>query len=267
MASGSYCKLNFSRHHLMLSSSIQRTLPQDHDLINTAFSQDIARNFDDFCIFLSFGRRDEALMAIEEAVELRRCHTAYRPNTSNPDLAISLNHLASRLTDLGRREEALHTAEEAVKLCRQLIEDDPTAINPSLASSLSNLANCLSRLGFRKEALRAIQEAVEVYRPFAADNSTLYNGDLAFSLNHLAKCLSLVGCREDALRAVDEAVIIYRSLVVMCRAGLKALSPALPGPLRPGLRQGLARAFSRLGPGSRSRKPKARGSSPGFITN
>jgi hypothetical protein len=55
--------------------------------------------------------------------------------------------------------------------------------------------------------------------------------------------------------------------IVMCRAGLKALSPALPGPLRPGPRQGLARAFSRLGPGSRSRKPKARGSSPGLITN
>lgn len=57
------------------------------------------------------------------------------------------------------------------------------------------------------------------------------------------------------------------SFVVMCRAGLKALSPALPGPLRPGPRQGLARAFSGLGPGSRFGKPKARASSPGLITN
>ncbi|KIM74491.1 hypothetical protein PILCRDRAFT_14391 [Piloderma croceum F 1598] len=56
-------------------------------------------------------------------------------------------------------------------------------------------------------------------------------------------------------------------LVVMCRAGLKAQSPALPGPLRPGPRQGLAWAFSRLGPGSRFRKPKARGSSLGLLTN
>ena len=45
------------------------------------------------------------------------------------------------------------------------------------------------------------------------------------------------------------------------RAGLKALSQALPGP-----RQGLARVFSGLGPGSKFRKLKAGGSSPGLIT-
>jgi len=53
----------------------------------------------------------------------------------------------------------------------------------------------------------------------------------------------------------------------MCRARLKALSPALPGPLRPGPRQGLARAFSGLGPGSRIGKPEALGLSPGLLTN
>ena len=192
--------------------SLQRAFPEDHDLINAACSDDLARIFNEFCICLSFGRRDEALMAVEEAVELRRQHAADSPNTYSPDLAISLNNLASRLTDLGHREEALHAAEEAVKLWRQLAENDSTIANPGLAASLSNLANCLSRLGFRKEALRAIDEAVEVYRPFAVDNSTLYNGDLAFSLNYLAKCLSLVGRREDALRAVDEAVTLYRPL-------------------------------------------------------
>jgi hypothetical protein len=49
--------------------------------------------------------------------------------------------------------------------------------------------------------------------------------------------------------------------LVMCRAGLKALSPALPGPLRPGPRPGLARAkFS----GLEDRKARSPGLEPGL---
>ena len=59
----------------------------------------------------------------------------------------------------------------------------------------------------------------------------------------------------------------FNFVVVMCWARLTALSLALPGPLRLGLREGLAWAFSRLGPGLRFRKPKAQGSSLGLVTN
>ncbi|MBF0176860.1 MAG: tetratricopeptide repeat protein, partial [Magnetococcales bacterium] len=60
------------------------------------------------------GRREEALVAIAEAVGIRRDLSASRPAAFLPDLASSLNNQSSWLSDLGRREEAVKAAEEAV---------------------------------------------------------------------------------------------------------------------------------------------------------
>ena len=54
--------------------------------------------------------------AAEEAVRLYRALAKARPDAFTPDLAMSLNNLASFLSDLGRREAALEVAEEAVRL-------------------------------------------------------------------------------------------------------------------------------------------------------
>ena len=52
-------------------------------------------------------RREAALGSADEAVGLYRELAAARPDAFTPDLAISLNNMANRLSDLGRREEAL----------------------------------------------------------------------------------------------------------------------------------------------------------------
>jgi tetratricopeptide (TPR) repeat protein len=87
------------------------------------------------------GHREDALKAIEEAVQLYRQLAADRPAAFTPDLAMSLNNLSSDLSDLGRREDALKAIEEAVQLRRQLAADRPAAFTPDLAMSLNNLSN------------------------------------------------------------------------------------------------------------------------------
>ena len=72
------------------------------------------------------GRRPEALAPAEEAVKLCRELFEQNPDAFRPDLAMSLNNLASLLSELGRRPEALPPAEEAVKLRRALFERNPT---------------------------------------------------------------------------------------------------------------------------------------------
>ena len=47
------------------------------------------------------GRREDALAAIEEAVDAYRELAAARPDAFPPDLAMSLNNLSVRLADLG----------------------------------------------------------------------------------------------------------------------------------------------------------------------
>ena len=66
--------------------------------------------------FSDLGRREEALSAIEQAVELRRSLASERPAIFNPELAVSLNNLSRCLSDMGRREDALAATNQAAQL-------------------------------------------------------------------------------------------------------------------------------------------------------
>jgi tetratricopeptide (TPR) repeat protein len=174
---------------------------------------DIAMWLNSLALRLSdLGRREEALAAIEEAVQLYRGLAGARPDAFIPDLATSLNNLAKMLSDLGRPEEALAAIEEAVQLYRGLPGARPDAFTPNLALSLNNLASMLSDLGRPEEALAAIEEAVHLQRGLPGARPDAFIPDLATSLNNLAKMLSDLGRPEEALAAIEEAVQLYRDL-------------------------------------------------------
>ena len=158
------------------------------------------------------GRREEALGAIREAVDICRRLADVQPDAFRPNLATSLNNLANRLSEVGKREEALGASREAEDIYRQLAAAQPNAFRPDLAMSLNNLANMLSEVGWREEALGASREAVDIYRQLAAAQPDAFRPNLAGSLNNLAAMLSEVGRREEALAAIGEAVDIRRQL-------------------------------------------------------
>jgi tetratricopeptide (TPR) repeat protein len=70
------------------------------------------------------GRREEALAATQEAVDIYRRLAQTRLDAFLPDLAVSLNSSGIRLSDLGRREEALAATQEAVDIKRRLAQTD-----------------------------------------------------------------------------------------------------------------------------------------------
>jgi len=158
------------------------------------------------------GRREEALQATQEAVEIRRRLAAQHPDAFLPDLARSLNNLGAMLSEMGRREEALEATQEAVNLYRRLAAQHPDAFRPYLARSLTNLGNRLSEMGRRAEALEATQEAVDLYRRLAAQHPDAFLPYLAASLNNLGIRLSEMGRRAEALQAAQESVEIRRRL-------------------------------------------------------
>ena len=73
------------------------------------------------------GRREEALQAAQEAVDIRRRLAETRPDAFLPNLAMSLNNLGTMLSQLGRREEALQAAQEAVRTLLPFFERLPAA--------------------------------------------------------------------------------------------------------------------------------------------
>ncbi|KDQ10761.1 hypothetical protein BOTBODRAFT_473159 [Botryobasidium botryosum FD-172 SS1] len=192
---------------------IQSTLHEDIGLMDGEFDSRLGDALVDISERLSYmDRREEALLAIQEAVALYRQLANDRPAAFNPDLAMSLNNLSVRLSDLGQREDAFTADKEAVTLYRQLANDRPAAFNPDLAMSLNNLSKSLSDLGQREDALAAIREAVALYRQLANGRPAAFNPDLATSLNNLSTELSELGQREDALVAIREAVALRRQL-------------------------------------------------------
>ena len=111
------------------------------------------------------GERNEALEAAREAVELYRGLAKASPAAYTPDLAGSLNNLATFLSEVGERNEALEAAREAVELRRVLVEASPAAYTPDLAMSLNNLATFLSEVGERDGALETFVVGFEGFSP------------------------------------------------------------------------------------------------------
>ncbi|WP_158817323.1 tetratricopeptide repeat protein [Methylocapsa sp. S129] len=175
----------------------------------------LAKSLNNFGDRLSgLGRREDALAATREAVDLYRRLVAESSEAFAPHLANALNNLGSRLGDLGRRKDALAAAREAVDIRRRLAAERPGAFMPLLASALSNYGNKLSEFGRLEDALAPTLEALEIRRRLAAERPDAFMPDLAISLTNLGNRLRELERREEALAPAQEAVDIYRSFAV-----------------------------------------------------
>ncbi|QTL37949.1 tetratricopeptide repeat protein [Pseudoalteromonas viridis] len=143
-------------------------------------------------------------------------------------LAMSLNNLAVRQSDLGQREVALASATEAVEHYSALAENRPDAFLPDLAVSLNTLATLQSSLGQHEAAHTSALEAVEHFRILAKARPDIFLPALAGSLNNLANRQSKLGQYEAAYTSALEAVELRRALA---QARPDAFLPDLAGSL------------------------------------
>jgi tetratricopeptide (TPR) repeat protein len=155
--------------------------------------------------------REEALVAIQESVDLHQHLAAKDSMDFIPNLADSLNSLSLCLWGQDRWLYALSAARESVRLYRQMVDSRPAAFTPKLASTLTHFSVCLSFVD-DGAALVTIQEAVEIYRRLSADRPTAFNSGLANSLIRLSTCLSRWDRKEEALEAIQDAVQLHRQL-------------------------------------------------------
>lgn len=109
----------------------------------------------------------EALNVIKEAVEIYLHLASVDPARHEPDLAISLNNLSLRLSDMGDRAGALMAIKEAVELYRRLASANPNRYADQLAGSLANFAHLAHGDGQREEAIAIMREAVKLIAPMA----------------------------------------------------------------------------------------------------
>jgi tetratricopeptide (TPR) repeat protein len=163
---------------------------------------------------------DGGAAGIDRLRELSQSNSAFLPV-----LAMALNNLGKRYSNLGRRKEALKPTEEAVRIQRELSQSNP-ALLQDLASTLNNLGVHYSNLGRREKALKPAEEAGGIYRELSQSNPAFLPG-LAAALNNLGVHYSNLSRREKALKLTKEAVNINRELSQSNPAFLQDLAGSL----------------------------------------
>jgi tetratricopeptide (TPR) repeat protein len=124
----------------------------------------------------ALGRREDALKASQEAVDIRRRLAQKNPDAFLPDLAMSLNNLGGDLSNLGRREDALTASQEAVDSYRSLEQKNPDAFLPDLAMSLGAHGRVLAGLDRHAEAAAAVREGLAAIAPFVERHPQAFGG-------------------------------------------------------------------------------------------
>ncbi len=159
------------------------------------------------------GRREDALSATQEAVDIYRDLSRTRPDAFLPDLAMSLNNLGIRLSDLGRREDALAATQEAVDIRRELARTRPDVFAHDLATSISVQGDVLLVLGRAAESAEAQREALTTLLPMLARHPPAF-ADLAMGISrdYIEAC--------EAARTEPDQDMLGEVITILREAGL-----------------------------------------------
>ncbi|WP_433727994.1 tetratricopeptide repeat protein [Nocardia sp. CA-129566] len=207
---------------------ITNKVAESHGLRAEWSRPDVASNLARRALWLAdLGRREEALAASTEAVEIFRRLAKGEDADSLPsrdpslyNLAMSLGNHSNLLEAVGRWEDALAAISESLQIFKRLANARPDAYLSNVAGSLSNYAAILGDLGRREDALTASAQAIQIYRRLvngkAGQDALLHNFVMTLG-NHSMQLLNLdrLGRRQgalgqDALAATTEVVQILR---------------------------------------------------------
>ena len=149
-------------------SSIRRRLAAPEP---AAYEPDLAMALNNLSNRLAeAGRRDDALAAIEEAVEIRRRLAAANPAAYEPDLAMALNNLSTGWPRPGRRERRPGRQRGSRRRSTGgWPRQNPAAYEPDLAMALNNLSIRLAEAGPpRRRPGRQSRKPSTIHRRLAA---------------------------------------------------------------------------------------------------
>ena len=129
-----------------------------------------------------------------------------QPN--HPDIASSLNNLASAYFSQGNFTDAVNLFKEALELRRNIYRDQPNHLD--IATSLNNLAIALERQGNLTESVKLHMVSLEMRRNIYLDQPN--HPDIATSLNNLALALERQGNLTESVKLHMESLEMSRNI-------------------------------------------------------
>ncbi|MCC3418100.1 MAG: CHAT domain-containing protein [Microcoleus sp. PH2017_07_MST_O_A] len=145
------------------------------------------------------GKFNEAIVVAEQALVLAQ---SLHPG-DHPDVAFSLNNLASLYNSQGRHNESERLYKQALEMCQRLFTD-----HPHVVASLNNLATLYQSQGRYGEAEHHFQKALEMWQRLFKDD----DADLASILNNLGLLYDSQGRYSEAERLLQQSLQIRKRL-------------------------------------------------------
>jgi tetratricopeptide (TPR) repeat protein len=176
------------------------------------------------------GRRDEAVIAADEGVDLYEDLSDGHSSFREP-YAWATFHLGLRIRAAGRVDEGHAVMADAIAIYRSTHGADPQRRRLAVAKALGDRAWYLLEDGRLADAVTAGEESVALYREAREEDPGSHTGELAETLHTVARALA-------DLDRVDEAAQLCQRAVNLCRQAAKT---------RPELTADLARMLDTLG--------------------
>ncbi|XP_078620389.1 uncharacterized protein LOC144887206 [Branchiostoma floridae x Branchiostoma japonicum] len=174
------------------------------DASTTSEKMALLRNLGDAC--LSVGDYQKAISYTEHALSMYT--SIHGENTTDPNIAMSLNKMGQALSDMGDHKKAIHYFELSLQI-RKSIHGQATA-HAEIATSLTNLGSALLSLGDYTKAIRYFQEALEMIR--AIYGLSAAHPEIARLLNHLGEVWGHLADNQKAISYHECALKMYRRI-------------------------------------------------------
>ena len=171
----------------------------------------------------------------KEALAIRRRLAQSNPQAYEPDVAGTLNNLASLYLNTHRFSESEEMFKEALAICRRLGQANPQAYEPDVALTLNNLASLYLDTHRFSESEEMYKEVLTLYRRLAQSNPQAYEPYLAATFYNIGLLKVKTEQYADAISPFEEALNIYRRLAQInpaeqqwCEGSLYCLSQLYP---------------------------------------
>jgi tetratricopeptide (TPR) repeat protein len=182
----------------------------DADLASEEKARNLANAFNNHSAHLSaLGQPNEAIEAIEKAVQLYRQLAQTGTQNGEWALANSLLNLAQLLRD-EEETSALEHAGKAFEILVRLTAENPVRFEPKLAGALTTLSTLKRRTDDQGGAVDAAKRSVQVFDRLNTQEPGRFDSNLAIAYEALARGLNMQNDSAEALDAIQEAIMIWR---------------------------------------------------------
>ncbi|MFV8752068.1 hypothetical protein ACNOYE_16095 [Nannocystaceae bacterium ST9] len=180
-------------------------------------------------VLLELDRGDEAIAAIEQAVEIDAALAERLPDRFALAHAEALDTLSVALAELGRTEPALAAAEAALRIVTDLAREQPDRYVYPLARMTNNFGRRLHDVGRLEQSADVLGQAVSAFEVLARAQPRVHRDTLARVLANRSNVLAELDRHAQAYDVAQQAIELTEdpALVIGGRRMLARLAFAL----------------------------------------